>query len=167
MAEDVKRMVFAPRGYTTDVETGQALSPKFEQGELLAAVATDWQSGEVLLVAWMDAEALARTIDTGEAHFFSRSRNRIWRKGEDSGNTLKVVEMRTDCDQDAIWMRVRMQGVAAACHTGRRTCFYRRIPVGVGQISGSVKTSDLVPAPMLEDAGTPRLFDPAIVYGKR
>ena len=123
------RMVFAPRPTTAEAETGLALAPKFDAGGVLAAVATDWQTGEVLMLAWMNAEALGRTIETGLAHFYSRSRTRIWKKGEDSGNVLEVVEMRTDCDQDAIWMRVRMQGLAAACHTGHRTCFYRRIPV--------------------------------------
>ena len=161
------RMVFAPRGSTAEVETGPALSPAFDAAGTLAAVATDWQTGEVLMLAWMNAEALALTIATGEAHFYSRSRARIWKKGEDSGNVLEVVEMRTDCDQDAIWMRVRMRGLEAACHTGHRTCFYRRIPVG-----GAKRDTPPGPeapglqAPDLQPAGTPRLFDPQDVYGK-
>ena len=164
-------MVFAPQGSSADAESGTALAPKFDAAGGLAAVATDWQTGEVLMLAWMNAEALARTIETGFAHFYSRSRARIWKKGEDSGNLLEVVEMRTDCDQDAIWMRVRMQGLEAACHTGHRTCFYRRIPVGRSSI-GSAGDDDAVaktaptPAPELQLAGTPRVFDPKTVYGK-
>lgn len=146
---------FARRTSPEAVESGFELQPKFDEAGVLAAVATDHVTGEVLMLAWMDAEALALTIRTGEAHFYSRSRKRIWKKGEESGNVLEVVEMRTDCDQDAIWLRVRMHGLAAACHTGHRTCFYRTIPVG-----GPVKNPGLAPA------GTPRVFDPATVYGQ-
>lgn len=116
-------------GPAVELETGQTLTPKFDANGVLAAVASDADTGEVLMLAWMNAEALARTIETGEAHFYSRSRNRLWKKGEESGNVLKVVEMRTDCDQDAIWMKVRIDGHGVACHTGRRSCFYRTIPV--------------------------------------
>lgn len=136
-------------GSKTDVEAGLALTPKFDGG-LLAAIATDADTGEALMLAWMNAEALALSIETGEAHFFSRSRNRIWRKGEDSGNTLTIVEMRTDCDQDAIWLRVRMNGQQAACHTGHRTCFYRRIETGLGKS----ETAALIATDV------PRIFDP-------
>jgi phosphoribosyl-AMP cyclohydrolase len=146
---------FARRGSTESVENGTELQPKFDEAGVLAAVATDHATGEVLMLAWMDADALALTIRTGEAHFYSRSRKRIWKKGEESGNVLEVVEMRTDCDQDAIWMRVRMRGLSAACHTGHRTCFYRTI--AVGSASGT---------PSLAPAGTPRVFDPATVYGQ-
>jgi phosphoribosyl-AMP cyclohydrolase len=146
---------FADRGSLDTVENGTELQPKFDGAGVLAAVATDHETGEVLMLAWMDAEALALTIRTGEAHFYSRSRKRIWKKGEESGNVLEVVEMRTDCDQDAIWMRVRMRGLAAACHTGHRTCFYRTIPIGRAA----------PPAP-LSPAGTPRVFDPRTVYGR-
>lgn len=131
------------------------MAPKFDEGGMLAAVATDWQTGEVLMLAWMNAEALALTIKTGEAHFFSRSRGRLWKKGEESGNVLEVIDMRTDCDQDAIWMKVRMRGLAAACHTGHRSCFYRRIPVG--------SDSSVL---QLEPVGGPRVFDPQTVYAK-
>jgi len=99
---------FAGRGSSQDVESGLNLTPKFDTAGLLPAVASDAESGEVLMLAWMNAEALARTIETGEAHFFSRSRARLWRKGEESGNVMAVVELRTDCDQDAVWLRVRM-----------------------------------------------------------
>lgn len=117
---------FASRGSSRDVETGLELTPKFDAAGLLPAVATDAASGEVLMLAWMNAEALARTIETGEAHFFSRSRGRLWRKGEESGNVMSVIELRTDCDQDAIWLKVRVSGDGRACHTGARSCFYRR-----------------------------------------
>ena len=157
MAAGVKRTVFAPRGATAEIETGLALMPKLDSADDMAAIATDAATGEVLMLAWMNAEALALTIETGEAHFFSRSRGKIWKKGEDSGNTLEVVEMRTDCDQDAIWMRVTMRGAGAACHTGHRSCFYRRIPVGAAATAGAT----------LEPAGTPRMFDPAVVYGTK
>lgn len=148
---------FDPPGSTEELEQGLRLTPSAGGDGLLAAVATDADTGEVLMLAWMNAEALARTIETGEAHFYSRSRKRLWKKGEESGNTLEVVEMRTDCDQDAVWMRVRMRGIAAACHTGHRTCFYRRIPVGGGP--GASRAG-------LVHSGSPRVFDPAEVYGK-
>lgn len=157
MTDTFKRLAFSPRGSTAEVESGSRLAPKFDGGGVLAAVATDADTGEVLMLAWMDAEALARTIETGEAHFYSRSRKRIWKKGEESGNVLDVVELRTDCDQDAIWMRVRMRGQKAACHTGHRTCFYRRIPLGQGTGGGGGTA-------LLEPAGVPKVFDPADVY---
>ncbi len=127
---------------------GSGFAPKFDAAGLLAAVATDADSGDVLMFAWMNAEALQKTIETGEAHFYSRSRGKLWRKGEDSGNVMAVVELRTDCDQDAIWLRVRMAGQGAACHTGHKTCFYRRMPIGAAQQR------------QLEPAGVPRIFDP-------
>ena len=121
---------FASRGSPQEVETGLDLTPRFDAAGLLPAVATDAESGEVLMLAWMNAEALARTIETGEAHFFSRSRARLWRKGEESGNVMAVIELRTDCDQDAVWLKVQLGGAGRACHTGARSCFYRRVPLG-------------------------------------
>jgi phosphoribosyl-AMP cyclohydrolase len=121
---------FAARGTAAEVEQGLALAPKFDADGLIAAVATDAATGEVLMFAWMSAEALRLTIDTGTVHFWSRSRNRLWKKGEESGNVLKVVEMRVDCDQDAVWLRVTVGGAGAACHTGERSCFYRRVAFG-------------------------------------
>ncbi len=121
---------FAAPGTPAEVEQGLVLQPKFDADGLIAAIATDAGSGEVLMFAWMNAEALRLTIDTGTAHFWSRSRNRLWKKGEESGNVLKVVEMRVDCDQDAVWLRVTVGGAGAACHTGARSCFYRRVEVG-------------------------------------
>jgi phosphoribosyl-AMP cyclohydrolase len=122
---------FCEPGDATAQETGLTLAPRFDADGLVAAVATDAETGEVLMLAWMNAEALQRTITTGQAHFFSRSRRKLWKKGEDSGNVLAVAEMRVDCDQDAIWLKVRVQGAGVACHTGARSCFYRRIPIGV------------------------------------
>ncbi len=113
-----------------DIEQGLALSPRFDGQGLVAAIVTDAVTGDVLMFAWMNAEALRLTIDTGIAHFWSRSRAKIWKKGEESGNLLEIVELRVDCDQDALWMKVRIKGVGVACHTGERSCFYRIVPVG-------------------------------------
>jgi phosphoribosyl-AMP cyclohydrolase len=112
------------------LEHGTDLAPRFDANGLIAAVATHADTGEVLMLAWMNAEALARTLDTGEAHYFSRSRNELWRKGATSGQVQRVVEARIDCDQDAVWLKVRPQGDGGACHTGARSCFYRRIEDG-------------------------------------
>jgi len=109
----------------SSLEQGSDLRPRFDSRGLVTAVVTDHQSGEVLMVAHMNADALDRTIDSGEAWFFSRSRGRLWKKGETSGNVLTVVELRIDCDQDAVWVRAEAAG--PACHTGERSCFYRRI----------------------------------------
>lgn len=144
---------FAAPGSADELENGLRLTPRFDGAGGIAAVATDADTGEVLMLAWMNDEALALTIRTGEAHFWSRSKKRIWKKGEESGNVLQVVELRTDCDQDAVWLRVRISGHGAACHTGHRTCFYRGIPIG-GDASEAA----------LAHAGTPRAFDPETVY---
>ena len=112
------------------LEHGAALAPRFDADGLIAAVATHADTGEVLMFAWMNAEALAKTRATGEAHYFSRSRNELWRKGATSGQIQKVVEARIDCDQDAIWLKVLPQGDGGACHTGARSCFYRTLPLG-------------------------------------
>jgi phosphoribosyl-AMP cyclohydrolase len=118
-----------PRPETAaELEEGAVLMPKFDADGLVTCVATDAGSGDVLMVAHMNAEALAKTIATGEAWYFSRSHGALWRKGEVSGHTQRVVEMRIDCDQDAVWIKVEQ--VAGACHTGRRSCFYRAVPLG-------------------------------------
>ena len=109
-------------------ETGLTLDPKYDAAGLVTAVVTDRVSGDVLMVAHMNAEALAATQASGEAHFWSRSRGRLWKKGETSGNVLQVAELRVDCDQDAIWVIADAAG--PACHTGARSCFYRRIEDG-------------------------------------
>ncbi len=113
---------------TNEREAGTTLDPKYDAAGLITAVATDAASGEVLMLAHMNAEALAATLETGEATFWSRSRGRLWKKGETSGHILRVVEARIDCDQDAVWLRVEPHG--PACHTGERSCFYRRIENG-------------------------------------
>ncbi len=109
-----------------DLEEGRVFVPKFGSGGLIGAIVTDAGGGGVLMFAYMNAEALRLTLETGEAHFWSRSRAALWRKGETSGNRLLVEEIRTDCDQDVLWLSVKLSG-EAACHTGRRSCFYRRV----------------------------------------
>jgi phosphoribosyl-AMP cyclohydrolase len=121
---------FSPRGSVQEIESGGMFSPLFDQDGLIPAIVTDAAGGEVLMFAWMNREALALTIGTGLAYFWSRSRDRLWLKGEESGNRLRVVEVRTDCDQDVVWLRVTVEGQALACHTGRRSCFYRSVPMG-------------------------------------
>ena len=124
-----KTPVFAPRGSKADIEAGLDFQPKFDADGLIPAVVTDAGPGEVLMFAFMNAEALALTIETGIANFWSRSRAVMWKKGAESGNMFNVVEMRTDCDQDVLWLRVTVEGDGHACHTGRRSCFYRLVPV--------------------------------------
>lgn len=145
--------LFAPRGSAQEVEEGRALAPKFDGDGLVTCVATDAASGDVLMVAHMNAEALQKTIATGEAWYFSRSRKKLWRKGESSGHGQRVVEMRVDCDQDSVWIKVEQQG-GGACHTGRRSCFYRAVPLGK---PGAVT---------LEFRDADKAFDPKAVYGK-
>ncbi len=108
-----------------DREIGLVLNPKWDANGLITGVVTDAESGVVLMVAHLNAEALAATMATGDAHFWSRSRGRLWKKGEESGNVLRVVELRMDCDQDALW--IKAQAAGPACHTGTISCFYRRV----------------------------------------
>ncbi|MEM7191738.1 MAG: phosphoribosyl-AMP cyclohydrolase [Pseudomonadota bacterium] len=135
------------------LEEGDVLAPRFDAQGLLPAIVTDAKSGEVLMFAFMNDEALALTIETGAAHFWSRSRNSLWRKGETSGNELRVVDLRIDCDQDVVWLKAEMTGAEACCHTGRLSCFYRRIPFGPAA------------GDKLTQVHTERHFDPADVYG--
>jgi phosphoribosyl-AMP cyclohydrolase len=144
---------FSERGSTEEVEEGGALAPKFDADGLVTCVATDATTGELLMVAHMNAEALAKTIASGEAWYFSRSRRRLWRKGESSGHVQRVLEMRVDCDQDAVWIKVEQAG-PGACHTGRRSCFYRAVPLGKAPDASLV----------LEFRGE-KAFDPHAVYG--
>lgn len=116
-----------------ELESGTAFTPRFGADGLLPAVVTEAASGEVLMVAYMNAEALALTLKTGVAHFWSRSRGKLWLKGETSGNTLRVAEILTDCDQDTLVVKVAIGGDAVACHTGRKSCFYRRVATGTGE----------------------------------
>ena len=108
-----------------ELEEGEAFHPRFDRDGLITCVTVDAGDGAVLMVAHMNAEALGLTLETGIAHYWSRSRQSLWRKGDTSGQTQRVVELRTDCDQDALVMRVRPGGDGGACHTGRRSCFYR------------------------------------------
>jgi len=144
---------FARRGSATEVEEGAAFAPKFDADGLVTAVVTDAATGDVLMVAHMNAEALRKTIASGEAWYFSRSRKALWRKGETSGHVQRVKELRVDCDQDALWLKVEQQG-PGACHTGRRSCFYRAVPLGKG---GAVT---------LEFRDAEKTFDPKSTYGK-
>lgn len=114
-----------------DREEGNAFAPEFDEAGLIGAIVTDNERGGVLMFAHMNAEALRLTLETGEVHFWSRSRQSLWRKGETSGNRLFVEEIRTDCDQDVLWISARLAG-EAACHTGRRSCFYRRVKQNAG-----------------------------------
>ncbi len=109
----------------TEREEGTTFTPIFDRGGLITCVAVDDRDGTVLMVAHMNDEALRLTLETGVAHYWSRSRNQLWRKGDTSGQTQRVVEVRTDCDQDALVLRVVPGGDGGACHTGRRSCFYR------------------------------------------
>ncbi len=111
------------------IERGSTFMPKFDADGLITAIAVDAKRGDVLMVGHMNEEALARTIESGKAWFWSRSRKALWKKGETSGNTLTVVEMRVDCDQDALLLKVEMGGDKVACHQGYRSCFYRTVPL--------------------------------------
>ena len=133
------------------LEEGSRLTPRFDQNGLVTAVVTDVADGTVLMLAHMNSEAFARTIETGFAHYFSRSRSSLWKKGEQSGNLQTVHEIRIDCDQDAVWLKVSVAGHDATCHTGRRSCFYRRVVAGQGDIR-------------LEPDAEPPRFDPDTVY---
>jgi phosphoribosyl-AMP cyclohydrolase len=116
-----------------ELEEGTALLPRFDANGLISAIVTDENTGEVLMLAHMNEEALRRTIATREGWFWSRSRKAMWKKGETSGNVLQVSAMKIDCDQDAVLLSVRVTGDSKTCHTGRRTCFYRSIPLGEGK----------------------------------
>jgi len=136
-----------------EIEEGSAFAPKYDADGLITAVVTDVASGELLMVAHMNADALAKTIESGEAWYFSRSRKTLWKKGEESGNLQRVKELRVDCDQDAVWLKVEQVG-EGACHTGRRSCFYRAVPLGTG---GAVT---------LEFKDAEKRFDPDKIYKK-
>ncbi len=146
---------FAKRLTVEQVEEGRDLAPKFDEHGLMPAITTDAETGDVLMLGYMNAEALAKTIETGEAHYWSRSRNVLWHKGATSGLVQKVVDLRIDDDQDAVWLKVDVAGSGASCHVGYMSCFYRSIPTGE------------VPSPGLElkfREGA-KTFDPKDVYG--
>jgi phosphoribosyl-AMP cyclohydrolase len=153
-SEEEEDIALSDTPLSRDIEEGLGFAPKYDTDGLITCVATDAVSGEVLMVAHMNREALKRTIETGEAWYFSRSRRALWKKGESSGHVQRVKELRIDCDQDAVWIKVEQQG-AGACHTGRRSCFYRAVPLGR---SGAVT---------LEFRDAEKTFDPGAVYEKK
>ena len=136
------------------IEEGLAFAPQFGADGLVTAVVTDARSGDVLMVAHMNKDALALTIESGEAWYYSRSRKKLWKKGESSGHVQRVIELRVDCDQDALWLKVDQLG-PGACHTGRRSCFYRAVPLG---------QKDAVTLKFRE---AEKAFDPKAVYEKK
>jgi phosphoribosyl-AMP cyclohydrolase len=141
----------APSGDKSLLEEGDVFTPKFDSAGLITAIVCDADDNVLLMVAHMNAEALSLTLKTGVAHYFSRSRGKIWKKGETSGNLQTVVELLTDCDQDALLVKVRVGGHAATCHTGRRSCFYRAVSLADGR-------------PKLTTIDENRHFDPEKVY---
>lgn len=145
-------MFAAPSPDKTELEGGLILTPRFDEKGLVTAIVTDVKDGHLLMVAHMNDEALKLTLSTGIGHYFSRSRNAIWKKGESSGNLQTVHEVLVDCDQDAVWLKVEVAGHDATCHTGRRSCFYRRAVVTDGNAR-------------LELVDDHRHFDPNSVYG--
>lgn len=144
---------FHPRTSIEQVEEGRELAPKFDAAGVIPAVTTDHATGEVLMHAYMNPEALRLTIATAEAHYWSRSRAALWRKGATSGLVQRVRELRIDDDQDCVWLRVAVAGSGASCHVGYRSCFYRSVPIGAeaGRALAFVETE--------------KIFDPAAVYG--
>ena len=146
-------ITFHPRTSIEQVEEGTELAPKFDANGYMPVVTTDYATRELLMHAYMNPEALRKTIETGEAHYWSRSRATLWHKGATSGLVQRVREMRIDDDQDCVWLRVEIDGFGASCHVGYRSCFYRSVPLGA-------------------EAGKPlifqesaKVFDPAAVYG--
>jgi phosphoribosyl-AMP cyclohydrolase len=121
---------FPAPGPAIELERGARLTPRFDDKGLVAAIAVHADTGEVLMLAWMNAEALDLTLRTGEAHYFSRARQALWKKGETSGQIQRVAEVRVDCDQDAVLLKVWPQGDGGACHVGYRSCFYRIVQDG-------------------------------------
>jgi phosphoribosyl-AMP cyclohydrolase len=150
----MNQMRFAPRGTTEQIEEGRVFAPKFDADGLIVCVVSDAWSGEVLMLAHMNSEALSKSIESGEAWFYSRSRGKLWKKGEVSGRTQRIIEMRVDCDQDALWLRVE-QAERGACHTGRESCFYRAVPLR--EPAGHTL--------VLAFRNGAKVFDPATVYG--
>ena len=143
---------FPSPGTKSEQENGSVFAPKFDDNGLIAAFVTDATNGEPLMVGHMNAESLSKSLASGEAHYWSRSRQELWHKGATSGNIQKIVEIRTDCDQDALWIKVEVAGHGATSHTGQRSCFYRIV-------DNSGETVQL-----LNSADAP-LFNPKDVYG--
>lgn len=145
--------LFHERKTVEQVEEGTELAPKFDSNGVIPVVTTDFHTGELLMHAYMNAEALEKTILTGEAHYWSRSRQCLWHKGATSGLVQKVLDLRIDDDQDTVWMRVEVAGSGASCHVGYRSCFYRSIPL-----------RDKAGSP-LSFQETEKTFDPVTIYG--
>lgn len=146
---------FAARRSIEQVEEGEELAPKFDGQGLIVCVTTDADGGDVLMVGYMNAEAFRLTIETGQAHYWSRARRTLWHKGATSGLVQEVVELRIDDDQDALWLCVRVRGSGASCHVGYRSCFYRRVPTG----------APVEPGRKLQFVEQAKVFDPTVVYG--
>ena len=146
--------MFKKRDNIKEIEEGKFLSPKFDENGLIPVITTDFQTGDILMHGYMNDEALKKTIENKEVYYWSRARNKIWRKGETSGFVQKVVEVRVDDDQDSIWMSVDI-GDGASCHVGYKSCFYRSIPLGKIQNSEKVE---------MEFKDKKKKFDPNIVY---
>lgn len=153
--DNVAKVKLHPRISVEQVEEGWELAPKFDEHGLIACVTTEAASGEVLMLGYMNREALKRTIQTGKAHYWSRSRQVLWHKGATSGLSQLVEELRIDDDQDAVWLRVSVSGSGASCHVGYHSCFYRRVPVSVQREKGDE----------LVFTETSKTFDPKFVYG--
>ena len=146
--------MFKKRENIAEIEEGKYLSPKFDENDLIPVITTDVQNGDILMHGYMNEEALKKTIETREAHYWSRSRKSIWRKGEKSGFIQKVKEIRIDDDQDSVWLAVDI-GDGASCHVGYRSCFYRSIPLG------NIENSEKIE---MEFKETEKTFDPKKVY---
>ena len=145
---------FAKRGTVKEVEEGLVLMPKFGEDDLIPCIATDVETGVILMFAYMNSEALAKTIQTREAHYWSRSRSELWKKGETSGHIQKIVDIRVDCDQDAICLIVEQKG--AACHVGYNSCFHRSVELGASLDMSEIR---------LVKNEKNKKYDPSLVYG--
>ena len=150
--------LFSTRNSVEQVEEGLLLAPKFDCNGLIPVVTTDANTGEVLMHAYMNEEALVKTIETGEGHYYSRSRQQLWHKGQSSGLVQKVQQLAIDDDQDCLWMQVEVAGSGASCHVGYRSCFYRSIPTGKSTIDSQEPIQ-------LIFTETEKTFDPKTVYG--
>ena len=148
--------IFSTRDSIEQVEEGIELVPRFDSNGLIPVVTTDHDTGELLMHGFMNEPALIKTIETGEAYYWSRSRQQVWHKGSTSGLIQKILEMRVDDDQDALWIRVKVLGSGASCHVGYRSCFYRSVPLGIPVEDASK---------ILEFKEDDKIFDPDIVYG--
>jgi len=131
-----------PKADPETIEESRRFTPRFDADGLIPCIAIDAATGDVLMMAWMNADALRLTLETGFVHYFSRSRGTIWKKGETSGALQRVVEVLTDCDQDVILVRAEVADRAGTCHTGRVTCFYRRVPLGAGPLERELEPAE-------------------------